>query len=257
MISQSMMKWCVWALLLLSMVGLVAMATGSNGCNKAICASVVSKCMLIKSCECDMTNKRNCTCCKDCHMCLAKHYLHCCSCVGMCDPPKANENIQRTSAIEDLNDPIPDLFNVLTEEDDILQRWSIHRYPVHDDSYIYKPHHVDMDFSTNMEQTDSDTVLNCTVAFMSQCMSLRKCKDSCKSMGAARYRWFHEHGCCQCIGNSCLDYGIGEEKCLRCPLPDGEQEEEDDLETVEAVDYENLIAGEAAMMENSMDFDEE
>lgn len=88
--TQSMMKWCVWVLLLLGMVGFVSMSKGANGCNKAICASVVSKCMLIKSCECDMTNKRNCTCCKDCHMCLAKHYLHCCSCVGKWIGHKSN-----------------------------------------------------------------------------------------------------------------------------------------------------------------------
>lgn len=50
--------------------------------------------------------------------------------------------------------------------------------------------------------------LNCTVAFMSQCYSLRKCKESCKSMGAARYRWFHEQGCCQCIGDTCVSYGL-------------------------------------------------
>lgn len=50
--------------------------------------------------------------------------------------------------------------------------------------------------------------LNCTVAFMSQCYSLRKCKESCKSMGAARYRWFHEQGCCQCIGDTCISYGL-------------------------------------------------
>ena len=48
---------------------------------------------------------------------------------------------------------------------------------------------------------------NCTVAYMSQCTSLNKCRMSCQSMGAARYRWFHEHGCCECIGSTCLDFG--------------------------------------------------
>ena len=29
--------------------------------------------------------------------------------------------------------------------------------------------------------------VNCSVAYMSQCMSLSKCKMSCQSMGAVRY----------------------------------------------------------------------
>lgn len=57
---------------------------------------------------------------------------------------------------------------------------------------------------------------NCTVAFMSKCMSMKKCKQSCKSMGAAKYRWFHNEGCCQCIGNTCIDYGLNEAMCLDC-----------------------------------------
>ena len=54
----------------------------THACNEAVCASLVSKCMLLKSCECNMLDKNNCTCCKDCHRCLAKLYTECCSCVG-------------------------------------------------------------------------------------------------------------------------------------------------------------------------------
>ena len=39
-------------------------------------------------------------------------------------------------------------------------------------------------------------------------------------MGAARYRWFHEYGCCQCVGSTCIDYGLSEPRCLRCPADD-------------------------------------
>ena len=53
-----------------------------EACNEAVCASLVSKCMLLKSCECNMLNKDNCTCCKDCHKCLDRLYTECCSCVG-------------------------------------------------------------------------------------------------------------------------------------------------------------------------------
>lgn len=48
-------------------------------CNEAICASVVSKCMLTQSCKCDL---KDCSCCKDCFNCLSYLYSECCSCVG-------------------------------------------------------------------------------------------------------------------------------------------------------------------------------
>ena len=51
-------------------------------CDEAVCVSIVSKCILIKSCDCDMTSLKNCTCCKDCQLCLSKLYTECCSCVG-------------------------------------------------------------------------------------------------------------------------------------------------------------------------------
>lgn len=50
-----------------------------NSCNEAVCASVVSKCMLTQSCKCDL---KNCSCCKECFNCLGDLYSECCSCVG-------------------------------------------------------------------------------------------------------------------------------------------------------------------------------
>ena len=32
------------------------------GCNEAVCASIVSKCMLLQSCKCEL--QPDCTCCK-------------------------------------------------------------------------------------------------------------------------------------------------------------------------------------------------
>lgn len=70
-------------------------------------------------------------------------------------------------------------------------------------------------FSENIEKKVAPMkgviTLNCTVAYMSQCMSWNKCKNSCKSTGAASYRWFHD-GCCECIGQMCINYGINESK---------------------------------------------
>lgn len=56
-----------------------------------------------------------------------------------------------------------------------------------------------------------DLTLNCTVAFWAQCMSWKKCESSCQSMGASSYRWFHD-GCCECIGQYCIMYGINESR---------------------------------------------
>lgn len=66
-----------------SIVVLLSVYT-SFACNEHVCASLVSKCLLLKSCECDMSDKKNCTCCKECHKCLARLYTECCSCVGKC-----------------------------------------------------------------------------------------------------------------------------------------------------------------------------
>lgn len=53
--------------------------------------------------------------------------------------------------------------------------------------------------------------VNCTVAFLSQCTSWMKCRTSCQSMGASSYRWFHD-GCCECVGERCINYGINESR---------------------------------------------
>lgn len=36
-------------------------------------------------------------------------------------------------------------------------------------------------------------------------------------MGATSYRWFHD-GCCECIGDTCINYGINESQCQFCPM---------------------------------------
>ncbi|KAH0617169.1 hypothetical protein JD844_028909 [Phrynosoma platyrhinos] len=46
----------------------------------------------------------------------------------------------------------------------------------------------------------------CTVVYFDDCMSIHQCKISCESMGASKYRWFH-NACCECIGPECIDYG--------------------------------------------------
>lgn len=55
------------------------------------------------------------------------------------------------------------------------------------------------------------TTLNCTVAFVLECISWSKCRTNCLSMGASSFRWFH-NGCCECIGDTCINYGLSEAK---------------------------------------------
>lgn len=75
---------------------------------------------------------------------------------------------------------------------------------------------VDEDGKTQSLKPNVMTV-NCTVAYMSQCTSWNKCKVQCQSMGAASFRWFHD-GCCECVGGTCINYGINESRCSKCPL---------------------------------------
>lgn len=231
----------------------------TQACNEAVCASLVSKCMLLKSCECNMLDKNNCTCCKDCHRCLAKLYTECCSCVGMCENKSPKYNNLKTSSVEELENPIPGLFRVLTEEPDPTLSFTTYTYPAHLDLLYFKPRGSD-DFGLNLQSDDNtqhrirhghshfivdpDTEAhNCTVAYMSQCMSLNKCRQTCSSMGAARFRWFHEYGCCECIDSTCLDYGKGEALCTQCSaeyLGDDDDVENDVSEEVLYEEYEDL-----------------
>ena len=236
----------------------------SQGCNEALCVSIVSKCMLIKSCDCDMTNIQNCSCCKDCLMCLSTLYTECCSCVGMCPPPDPEEGLHLTSTIEELKSPIPELFNVLTEEKDLEFRWTTYTYPAHYDALYFKPGHGMLDVNFGAAEKDHSRKSsvyngnrddNCTVAFMSECLSLKRCKVSCQSMGAARYRWFHEHGCCQCIGTTCLNYGINKPKCHACP---GDEEDENVNEIVkEEKNIEEIIHKEEVIKTDNNNNDDE
>jgi hypothetical protein len=45
----------------------------------------------------------------------------------------------KSSSVEELPDPIPDLFDVLTEEEDYLQRWTTFTYAVDLDKLAFRP----------------------------------------------------------------------------------------------------------------------
>ncbi|XP_074042811.1 protein twisted gastrulation [Leptinotarsa decemlineata] len=210
------------------LVGGTLIISQVESCNEAVCGSVVSKCLLTKSCNCDL---KNCTCCKDCFNCLSYLYTECCSCVDMC--PKPNETsttLSRKSHIEDFSEGVPALFSVLTELPDVLERWDTKTFPVDIEYTNYAPK---KEIKIKMQSAEQEVVpikqdvitLNCTVAFWAQCMSWTKCRTSCQSMGASSYRWFHD-GCCECVGQYCINYGINEGRCRACSQGEGSQEEE-------------------------------
>lgn len=195
----------------------------TQGCNEAVCASIVSKCMLTQSCKCEL---KNCTCCKECFSCLDYLYAECCSCVGNCyisinldNPanfyqlplemcPKPNNTaseLSRKSHVEDLTEPTPDLFAALTDDRDTLQRWLTFTFPVDLDKSLFK-HKLDKEIKYKQLNSEQEVIplikdlitVNCTVAYMSQCMSWNKCKASCVSMGASSYRYSEITSHCLC-----------------------------------------------------------
>ncbi|KAJ8682118.1 hypothetical protein QAD02_017910 [Eretmocerus hayati] len=193
-------------------------------CNEAECASVVSKCMLTQSCKCDLVN---CSCCTECSNCLAKQFIECCSCVDLCPPPNKTDNpLSKKSHVEEFNEPVPGLFQALTAEPDPHERWISYTYPIDIDPGLFSPkqeketkYQMLSELAEKNELKPNVLTLNCTVAYMASCSSWNKCKQACQSMGAASYRWFHD-GCCECVGNTCINYGINEPRCLHCHADD-------------------------------------
>lgn len=215
-------------------------------CNEAVCASIVSKCMLTASCKCDV---EDCTCCKDCFYCLDYLYDECCSCVELCPKPNISGSpLSRQSHVEDLPEPTPALFKALTNEEDLLDRWHSFTFPIDLPVSTLTPNqHKEVKYQILAAEQDAeqDTVtpvrkdivtVNCTVAYMSNCMPWNKCKGSCRSMGSTSYRWFHD-GCCQCVGHTCINYGINESRCKQCPESEEGEEVDEEIIVIPDDDY--------------------
>ncbi|KAE8598376.1 hypothetical protein XENTR_v10016807 [Xenopus tropicalis] len=98
-------------------------------CNKALCASDVSKCLLQELCHCRPMDG-NCSCCKECMLCLGTLWDECCDCVNMCNPRNYSDTPPTSkSTVEEIYQSIPSLFRALTEEDTQLN-WNIVTFPV-------------------------------------------------------------------------------------------------------------------------------
>jgi len=75
-----------------ALVLLIWVACYTKACNDILCGPIVTKCQLLKYCNCEMPDKENpkdCDCCADCAACLEDKYPSCCSCVGK----KSNQKV--------------------------------------------------------------------------------------------------------------------------------------------------------------------
>merc|ERR1712133_5765 len=125
-------------LLVTSLLLLLLQPLSVLACNEAVCASIVSKCMLLQSCKCEL--EPDCTCCKQCFECLNYLYSECCSCVDMCPKPNVTiHELSRMSHRETLEKSIPTLFQALTAQSDPQARWSIVTFPIDVDTSSYQP----------------------------------------------------------------------------------------------------------------------
>ncbi|XP_062843911.1 twisted gastrulation protein homolog 1-A [Trichomycterus rosablanca] len=214
------------ALLNLSSVSLLLLLISAisltDACNKALCASDVSKCLLQGLCQC-RPSEGNCSCCKECMLCLGTLWEECCDCVGMCNPREYSETPPTSkSTVEDLHAPIPSLFRALTEGDTPINMMVV-SFPVseelsHHESLISFLESLDQqhqNISLHVPGLHDDKDNLCTVVYFDDCLSIRQCKQYCESMGASKYRWFH-NACCECVGPECVDYGSKAVKCMNC-----------------------------------------
>ncbi|KAL7643293.1 UNVERIFIED_CONTAM: hypothetical protein RMT77_006585 [Armadillidium vulgare] len=211
------MKFCY--LFITFVIYLLEGASGKGNCNEVFCASVVSKCMLTQACKCNISrDKEKCTCCVDCAKCLGRYYQRCCSCLEMCDS-EVLELDPNDSQVGDFSDPFKELFTAVTSEGEPLLDGLVFTYPADlaiDE--LAKKHHKSK-YLKEAYKNDAMPLprmgVNCTVAFMKQCHSASKCREQCKSIGSGSYRFFF-NGCCECVGPTCLNYGIAESKCPLC-----------------------------------------
>ncbi|XP_078501105.1 twisted gastrulation protein homolog 1-like [Lissotriton helveticus] len=192
----------------------------ANGCNKALCASDVSKCLLQELCQCQ-PKEAGCPCCRECALCLGTLWEPCCGCVGLCkERGRVDTHPASRSSVEDLPSPIPSLFRALStvSDNDPPLGWSSFSLPVSEEvQQQHHEHHLVLGTHRALEDTPGNGSALCTVLYFGSCMSMKRCRQSCESVGASRYRWFH-NACCECVGPDCWAYGSKDASCQFCPL---------------------------------------
>ncbi|KXJ22116.1 twisted gastrulation protein homolog 1-A [Exaiptasia diaphana] len=173
-------------------------------CNEQVCASRLSACQLMQACNCVPPD---CSCCADCTNCLGSLWNSCCDCLGLC-LAHLESSSPLNYVIGDLSSSIPSLFNALSEGQNDLP--AVFTFRPHASFTPTQPSQV----AGNRTRSGNSQQI-CKTAFFDNCRSLKHCKTVCNSMGAQRYRWFH-NGCCQCVGHYCVDYGETKPLCKNC-----------------------------------------
>lgn len=51
-----------------------------------------------------------------------------------------------------------------------------------------------------------------------------------------QFRWFHD-GCCECVGSTCINYGVNESRCRHCPESKDSDDDFDDNVDEEMQDF--------------------
>ncbi|KAG8014316.1 Twisted gastrulation protein-like protein 1, partial [Nibea albiflora] len=144
-------------------------------------------------CQCRPSDG-NCSCCKECMLCLGNLWEECCDCVGDLEGDQRTKMAEARGDEEELSHH-ENLVSFLESLDNQHQNVSVPGNSIH----------ASYDTQENM----------CTVVYFDDCVSIRQCKQYCESMGGSKYRWFH-NACCQCIGPECVDYGSKAVKCMNC-----------------------------------------
>jgi len=210
-------------------------------CNKEICASIVSYCLIQEMCSCDTSQLHSCSCCKGCAVCLSERFDQCSDCVGI--PNKQTykeiaENVQlvEMSVFNEIEHPSPELFSKWTDRQSSSLNYQIFKYPnverLTSNMHHHGRHHGNQNgpvrrrFTTrdyelalknlNRHQDDPDAV--CTAAFVDKCLTRDACHQSCEAMGASFYGSFPS-GCCGCFGHSCTSttfHHTFQAKCRNC-----------------------------------------
>lgn len=184
-------------------------------CDRNLCDLIVTRCTLTDRCNCNI--KQDARCVRDCINCLEEKFGKCCACVGLC-PDKLGDS--HSSHVGEISNTDQQLFETLTEADDIHGRWSVVSsttglqvsHPELGQIELAHRRHNDNNLSVISYDPDLEK-LKCTVAFINKHLSMTKCRLFCTSMGASVYRWFH-NGCCECVGRNCVRYGIDKPECL-------------------------------------------
>lgn len=228
-------------------------------CDMGFCGPVVTLCTKNLKCSCDLNQVK---CAKACLDCLGNKFGKCCPCVHLCPPLK--EDIHSSHVGDIAQTGYEDLFETLTEADDIYGRWTIANGSSLKEFYLPEVGHMNLtvdehskqlmvkpppspqalslagyDQDLNLDQgyslhqdedgfqhnnnelangsdnwtQQSQQPRDCVVAFINKPLSMSQCKRYCRSMGASSFRWFHDEGCCECVGKFCIHYGIAKPKC--------------------------------------------